>query len=327
MQRRQNALNEWLSAQLNHEPFTLSPLAGDASFRRYFRLLTSKGTKIVMDAPPDKEAIAPFIRIHQLLKTADVFTPTIHAASLEQGFAILDDLGDQLFLSQITPVHKDSLYSKAIQTLIQIQQCPYESLPVFNKEHMLNEMSLFHEWFLSAYLKLTLTPAETLQLNEMMHLIAERIAQQPQVFIHRDYHSRNLMIVNSQLAVIDFQDAMKGPLTYDLASLLKDCYIKLPEPAYEQYVNLFYQQQPMAQIWSLEGFKHEVDYCGLQRHLKVLGIFCRLYLRDHKSNYLNDLPLTMDYTITCLKRHNELKPLLTFMEERVLPAFMETCTA
>jgi hypothetical protein len=174
---------------------------------------------------------------------------------------------------------------------------------------------------------LSLTTDEEHLIHTTFNTIAERVAAQPQVFIHRDYHSRNLMILNDQIGVIVFQDAMFGPVTYDLASLLKDCYTKLPEAAYQQYVGLFYQRQPLAQTWSLQSFEDELDYCGLQRHLKVLGIFCRLYLRDNKPNYLQDLPLTMEYTLTCLKRHAELSPLLQLMEKRVLPQFRETCEA
>ena len=331
MQTRQNTLNEWLQLQLNHQPFTLTPLTGDASFRRYFRLSTSIETKIVMDAPPDKESIAGFIHIHRILKNIGLLTPTVHAADLEQGFAILDDLGDQLFLNMLNTINQDGFYSSAIHTLIQMQHCSTHSLPTFDKPHMLKEMSLFHDWFLQAYLKLTLTTDETNVLNDTFHHIADRIAHQPQVFIHRDYHSRNLMITEkdkqTSLAIIDFQDAMCGPITYDLVSLLKDCYIKLPETSYQHYLELFYQHQPLAQTWSLQTLNDEVDYCGLQRHLKVLGIFCRLHLRDKKPNYLRDLPLTMDYTLSCLKRHPEFDPLLKFVETRVLSQFMETCEA
>ncbi len=327
MQTRENALNEWLKLQLNPVSFTLTPLTGDASFRRYSRLSSATGTKIVMDAPPDKEALAPFIHIQRALQAIGILTPVVHAANLEQGFALLDDLGDTLLLHALTDSNRDKYYALAMQTLVDMQQCPGQSLPAFDKQHMLNEMSLFHDWFLKAYLKLSLTAAEERLIHTTFNAIADRVAAQPQVFIHRDYHSRNLMIVNEKLGVIDFQDAMFGPVTYDLASLLKDCYTKLPDAAYQQYVELFYQRQPLAQTWSLQTFKDEVDYCGLQRHLKVLGIFCRLHLRDNKPNYLQDLPLTMAYTLTCLKRHAELSPLLQLLEERVLPQFMETCAA
>lgn len=331
MQTRENALKEWLQIQLNQNSFSLTPLAGDASFRRYFRLSSDKITRIVMDAPPEKENIKPFISVNQTLQTNGIHTPTIHSVDLAQGFILLDDLGDHLFLNTITTANQDNLYHSAINTLIQIQQCPTTSIPIFDKTHMLKEIALFHEWFLNAYLGITLTVAEEDLLSTTFNLLTDNIANQPQVFIHRDYHSRNLMVVGDhtppQLGVIDFQDAMLGPVTYDLASLLKDCYIQLPTISYDNYLNYFYQHQPLIQPWTLQTLRKEIDFCGLQRHLKVLGIFCRLALRDNKLNYLRDLPLTMNYTITCLKRHAEFSPLLRFIETRVLPQFMETSHA
>ena len=331
MQTRQDRLIEWLEIQLKHQPFSINALTSDASFRRYFRLSTESRTWVVMDAPPQKETIQPFINVNQLLKNTNVPTLTIHAVDITQGFALLDDLGDLMFLKALTSTNQDYLYSIAINTLIQMQQCTTTTLPVFDKQHMLNEMSLFPEWFLTAYLGLTLTRDEQQLLLTTFNWLAERLSKQPQVFIHRDYHSRNLMVISNdtlpKLSVIDFQDAMLGPITYDLASLLKDCYIQLSETSYYDLAGLFYQQQSMVHTWSMQTFLNELDYCGLQRHLKVLGIFCRLHLRDNKPNYLHDLPLTMDYTLTCLKRHEEFKPLLEFIEERVLPRFKELCQA
>lgn len=327
MQTRENALNDWLKARLKDTPFRITPLAGDASFRRYFRLALPTTTQIIMDAPPEKEALEPFIRIQRSLAATGILTPVVHQADLTQGFAILDDLGDHLFLYQLTDQNRDDYYTKAIDVLIQMQHCTTDVLPSFDKAHMLKEMHLFHEWFLKAYLQLSLSTAEEQVIQDMFHMIADRIVAQPQVFIHRDYHSRNIMITNHQLGIIDFQDAMHGPLTYDLVSLLKDCYIQLPDNAYQRYIDRFYQHQPLAQRWSTQQFKEEIDYCGLQRHLKVLGIFCRLYLRDKKPNYLNDLPLTLHHTITALKRYPTLAPLRQLIEQRVLPAFMETSQA
>ena len=328
MQTRQNALNEWLQIQLNHKPYTITPLAGDASFRRYFRVFSSDtDTRIVMDAPPDKETISPFIHMNQILKDNGLLTPTIHAADLSQGFALLDDLGDTLFQDALTSNNQDNFYINALDTLIQMQRCSTTSCPIFDKQHMHKEMSLFPEWFLTAYLQLTLTEAEYHLIETTFNWLTERLSNQPQVFIHRDYHSRNLMIINNvakpQLGIIDFQDAMRGPITYDLVSLLKDCYIKLLEPSYYAYAEQFYQRQSLVQTWSMQQFLDEVDFCGLQRHIKVLGIFSRLHIRDNKPNYLANLPLTLDYTLACLRRHPPLKPLLNFMEQRVVPRFIE----
>lgn len=331
MQIRQDTLNQWLNTQLTNKPFTLTPLTSDASFRRYFRLSTDTGTLVVMDAPPDKETMAPFIHVSNLLKTTNILTPAIHAADTNQGFALLDDLGDTLFLKALTSCNQDYLYSMAINTLLEMQKCSTIALPAFNTQHMLNEMMLFPEWFLTAYLGLTLSASEHQLLSTTFNYLSNRLNKQPQVFIHRDYHSRNLMLMLNEttpnLSVIDFQDAMLGPITYDLVSLLKDCYIKLPESAYCDFASLYYQHQPLVQTWSFQEFLNEVDFCGLQRHLKVLGIFCRLHLRDNKSNYLQDLPLTLDYTLSCLRKHTEFEPLLDFMEKRALPRFKELCLA
>jgi aminoglycoside/choline kinase family phosphotransferase len=330
MQTRESALHDWLRTQYQ-QPFTLTPLCGDASFRRYFRLQTEDTTRIIMDAPPDKESIVPFLHVQALLQAEHTLTPTVHSADHQQGFAILDDLGDDLFLSQLTATTQKKLYAAAIHTLVRMQSCSIDTLKSFDKQHMLQEMSLFEEWFLKAYLKLSLASAEKKLITNLFHDITHRVMTHPQLFIHRDYHSRNLMVIETatqpKLGVIDFQDAMYGPITYDLVSLLKDCYTQLPAAAYTENVHLFYEQQPAVHIWSLEQFMDEIDYCGLQRHLKILGIFCRLYLRDNKPNYLKDLPLTMHYTMNCLTKHAAFKPLLTFMESRVMPRFTEACAA
>jgi N-acetylmuramate 1-kinase len=327
MHTRQNALSEWIQQQFNHQAFTLTPLAGDASFRRYFRVVLGEITRVIMDAPPSHETIQPFINVNQCLQQGGITTPTIHAVDVHQGFALLDDLGDKLFLHAITPSNQNQLYHSALDTLIQLQRCSTTStpLPHFDAAHRLKEMSLYHEWFLNAYLQLTLTAAEVDMLHASYHWLSEQLQTQPQVFIHRDFHSRNLMILDHanepHLSVIDFQDAMCGPITYDLVSLLKDCYIQLTAEAYHDYASYFYQHQPLVQTWSMDTFLDQVDYCGLQRHLKVLGIFCRLHLRDNKPAYLGDLPLTLDYTLRCLERHPQLDPLLRFTQQRVLPRF------
>jgi aminoglycoside/choline kinase family phosphotransferase len=331
MQTRESALHDWLQTQYHHQPFTLTPLSGDASFRRYFRLQIEDTTRIIMDAPPDKESLAPFLHVQALLQAENMLTPTVHNLDQQQGFAILDDLGDDLFLNQLTPTSREPLYAEAIHTLVRMQSCCPNTLKSFDKQHMLQEMSLFEDWFLKAYLKLSLTQTERNLISTLLHNIASRVITHPKVFIHRDYHARNIMIIEDsaqpKIGIIDFQDAMLGPITYDLVSLLKDCYTLMPPNAYTQNVHLFYEQQPAVHIWSLDQFMDEIDYCGLQRHLKILGIFCRLHLRDNKPNYLNDLPLTMHYIMNCLIKQAAFKPLLAFMEARVIPRFTEACTA
>ncbi len=322
MQTRENALNKWLKNTLGETPFALRPLAGDASFRRYFRLQYEEKTRIVMDAPPDKESIAPFINVANQLSAVGIHTPAIHAVDLANGFLLLEDLGDRLLLSILSHDNANILYKEAINTLIKLQTCPAQTqLPLFNNAFMLKEISLFREWFLHAYLGLTLSTAEEELLGETFNWLTTQIATQPQIFIHRDYHSRNLIVLEQrqsfEIAVIDFQDAMKGPLTYDLVSLLKDCYVQWPREQVLLWLTQYYENQPLTQHYSFEDFIRAFDLCGLQRHLKVLGVFCRLHLRDNKPNYLRDLPLTLNYVTACLESYTELQPLHQFIEQKV----------
>ncbi len=329
MLTRQNALNEWLAALPSLPAFTLTPLAGDASFRRYFRLKTAEKHLVVMDAPPTKEGLISFIQIGLLLSTHGIHTPHVLAVDLDQGFALLEDLGDTLLLNGLSPDNMDARYTAAMDTLITIQQCPTSDpkLPLFDAPFMQQEMDLFRTWFLDALLGLTLSPREEKHLSQTFRTLTTHLSCQPQRFIHRDYHSRNLLIVGEQtppeIGVIDFQDAMLGPFTYDLVSLLKDCYLHWPDEKRTQWMTYFYKKLPRTEGWSLSEFQHGLDWCGLQRHLKVLGIFSRLHLRDKKSAYLRDLPLTLHHTMSCLARYDVFGPLHELMQQRVLPAFEE----
>ncbi|KTD52832.1 putative phosphotransferase [Legionella quateirensis] len=324
MHERENALKLWLDHVIPQKDYSLTPLAGDASFRRYFRIQYNGLSRIVMDAPPDKEDLEPFIHIAKTIASANVNTPEILAINNEQGFLLLSDFGDQLLLGTLEEHTADSYYHEAIKTLLKIQTCSINDpqLPAFDKQFMLNEMALCPEWFFKGYLKLNLQEEESLLLQHMMERIATEVAQQPLTFIHRDYHSRNLMLINGpdsvDFGVIDFQDAMRGPLTYDLVSLLKDCYISWPRDKVLQWVQYFYEHNTSAQnTYTVPEFVRAFDLCGLQRHLKVLGIFCRLYLRDHKSGYLNNLPLTLKYVLECSETYEELHPLFHFLQKRV----------
>ena len=329
MHTRQNALNKWLHSLFGDTPFTLIPLAGDASFRRYYRLHCGELIYVVMDAPPDKETITPFINIGNRLKAVGVHTPTVFSVEPSEGFILLEDMGDQLLLQALSHNNADSLYQTAITTLLQIQQCKTTNpaLPAFDKAFMLKEIALFREWFLQAYLGLKLNTHESVLLENTFEWLTTQIAKQPQVFIHRDYHSRNLMIIDKNgqydMGVLDFQDAMSGPYTYDLVSLLKDCYIQWPREKIMHWLTQFYHANPIAQSESFSDFIRAFDWCGLQRHLKVLGIFCRLHLRDHKPAYLHDLPLTFNYVNACLESYSELQPFHHFMQQRVYLPFAE----
>ncbi|WP_454782076.1 aminoglycoside phosphotransferase family protein [Legionella sp. WA2022007384] len=323
MHARENALKEWLIDTLKLQDFQLAPLAGDASFRRYFRLQYNGLTRVVMDAPPGKEDLKPFIHIAQMLEKVDVHTPKILAANLADGFLLLSDLGDQLLLNDLHSENVNAHYHHAINTLFKIQTCPTHDpiLAPFDKAHMLKEMSLCPEWFFKAYLDLKLNQDESTLVQQTMEWIATEVAKQPLTFIHRDYHSRNLMLLQNEaestLGVIDFQDAMVGPFTYDLVSLLKDCYISWPRSKILEWVEFFYTQSALTKDYSLPEFIRAFDLCGLQRHLKVLGIFSRLYLRDSKPGYLKDLPLTLKYVLECTETYEELHSFFQFMQMRV----------
>lgn len=327
MHNRENALKKWLNTIYPETYFKIKPLAGDASFRRYFRLELDNTTQIIMDAPPKKEGLLPFVNIGKTLSDIGVITPKIHAINYADGFAILDDLGDTLFLNALSTFDKDLLYITAMHTLCHIHQkikVGESTLPIFDKDFILAELSLFQDWFLKAYLNMQLTSAEIELLKTTFTWLCQEIMQQPQVFVHRDYHSRNLMILDQKndaikLGVIDFQDAMLGPITYDLVSLLKDCYVKWPEEQITQWLLNFYQLSAIEEFYSFKEFSRAFHICGLQRHLKVLGIFSRLHLRDNKSNYLNDLPLTLNYVMESLQAFEELKPFYNFMQRIHLP--------
>ena len=323
MHRRENALKEWLSQTLKQYDFHLSPLAGDASFRRYFRVQYNDTTLVVMDAPPEKEDLNPFLHVVQIFESAGIYTPKIIAKDLAQGFLLLSDLGDLLLLNVLKTDAPDVYYHHAIATLFQIQSCSVDDpkLLPFDKIHMLKEMNLCIEWFFNAYLNLEINQEELTLIQQTIEWIATEVAKQPLTFIHRDYHSRNLLLIQNQpectLGVIDFQDAMRGPLTYDLVSLLKDCYIYWPRAKVLEWVEYYYNQSSLANAYSLSEFIRTFDLCGLQRHLKVLGIFCRLYLRDNKPGYLKDLPLTLKYALECTEIYEELHPLYHFLQMRI----------
>jgi len=327
MHTRENALHQWLKKNIGDAPFTLSNVAGDASFRRYFRIHYGDSTRIIMDAPPDKETILPFIHIAKKLSAIGVHTPFIYAVEENQGFMLLEDLGDQLLLNTLTKDNSDLFYRQAMETLLKIQQSPLDdqNLPSFDEHHMQSELALFREWFLQAYLNITLNEDEETLLEHTFKKLTAELAVLPKVLIHRDFHSRNLMVIDSNkgIGVLDFQDAMSGPIVYDLVSLLKDCYIQWPREKVIEWLRFFYQQMPTQDGLSLKEFTRAFDCCGLQRHLKVLGIFSRLYLRDNKDGYLRDLPLVMNYVNACLESYEEFHPFYQWMQERVCPLFAE----
>ncbi|MCE3045552.1 aminoglycoside phosphotransferase family protein [Legionella sp. 16cNR16C] len=319
MQERENALHNWLKPWVGGE-YQIKPLTGDASFRRYFRIEYANFKGIIMDAPPEREKINSFLAIAELLNRHGLRSPRIFRADETLGFIVLEDFGDQLLLAHLQADTVDEWYAVAIDNVLRLQQCAVGNLPVFNTGFMLQELSLFNEWFVDAYLKLKLDESEQHLLANTFDWLVEQLSAQPQTMIHRDFHSRNLMILSDrpkELGLIDFQDAMKGPCTYDLVSLLKDCYIQWPRERVHEWVKCFYEQSTLTEEMSLKEFQRAFDLCGLQRHLKVLGVFSRLYLRDNKPGYLKDLPLTLHYVLDCLESYEELKPFYQFIQRRI----------
>ncbi|PWQ94113.1 aminoglycoside phosphotransferase family protein [Leucothrix arctica] len=297
---------------------TLEVASADASFRRYFRVQQGQSTWVAMDAPPDKETLIPFIDITERLLAQQVNAPAIFQRSLEQGFLLLSDLGSTPYLPELNTKTADSLYQDAFTALLQIQQANVEGLPCYDDALLQREMDLMPDWFLAEHLGITLSSDEQKMLQGVFNCLKANALEQPQVFVHRDYHSRNLMVtVENNPGVIDFQDAVLGPICYDLVSLLRDCYISWPEARVYQWVSDYQTratEQGLMSAVSTDVFMTWFDFIGLQRHIKVLGIFARLNHRDGKSGYLKDLPLTLSYVITVTKRYPELSDLLTIFE-------------
>lgn len=316
-------LKSWLSSTLE-QTFAIETASSDASFRRYFRVTQGSKSYIAMDAPPEHENIQPFIDIAKRITAAKVNAPYIHAESLEHGFLLLDDLGSRDYLPELSEEHAPKYYRDAMTALLKMQSnISAEELPVYDATLLQREMDLFEEWFLNQHLQITLSSEQKKVLANAEQWLISKALEQPQTFVHRDYHSRNLMITEeNNPGVIDFQDAVYGPITYDLVSLLRDCYISWPDDKVYQLVTEFYDlAQPDAE---LSTFKQWFDLMGLQRHIKVLGIFARLYHRDGKEAYLNDLPLTWRYTKMIASRYQELAEfntlLDTLMIEQRLPS-------
>ncbi|MEH6607761.1 MAG: phosphotransferase [Halioglobus sp.] len=292
----------------------LEIIAGDASNRRYFRLETPKGSYVVVDAPPNTEKNTEFSRIHQLLQGAQIRVPAMLAMDLERGYMLLEDLGDRVLLPELGETSVDGYYRTCFQILRGFRAIQAESdlLPRYDRALLTEELSRFPEWFVSALLAYQCDDTELVLIEKFAGLLIENALDQPQGFVHRDFHSRNLMLVGQgDLAVIDFQDAVYGPVTYDLASLLKDCYIRWPRSQVCLWALAYRDELVASQVISPmadQDFLRWFDLMGLQRHIKVLGTFARLYLRDDKASYLDDLPMVVKYVQETLNLYAESQP-------------------
>ena len=299
---------------LGTSSFALAPASRDASFRRYFRVaLPSGGTRIAMDAPPEKEDCRPFVHAAGLLQAAGVHVPAVHAQDLAAGFLLLSDLGTTTYLEALAAGDADRLYGDAIAALVRIQLASRPgALPEYGRELLLAELRLFPDWYVARQLGRELSPARRGVLDAAFALLLENNLAQPRVFVHRDYHSRNLMVSEPCPGILDFQDAVYGPITYDLVSLLRDAYIEWDEERVLDWAIRYWEAARKARLpvaGDFAAFYRDFEWMGAQRQLKVLGIFARLCYRDGKEAYLKDQPLVMRYLRRTCGRYAELAPL------------------
>lgn len=318
---RLHLLESWIKEQFPTQSFTLQPASADASFRRYFRIIFSDQTMIVMDAPPQHEDCTPFLRVAEILAGSGVHVPAVVARNLEQGFLLLSDLGNTTFLQALTDQQEnaDQLYNAATDALVKMQLSHHaESLPPYDETLLRRELDLFSDWYIARHLQLNLNDNQQGVLHAVFAKILQNNLAQPRVLVHRDYHSRNLMVTTPNPGIIDFQDAVFGPITYDLVSLLKDAYIRWDEERLLDWVIRYWEKARKAGLPvsnDFAAFYRDFEWMGVQRHLKVLGIFARLNYRDGKTMYLNDMPLVMEYLRKACERYLELNPLLNLLDE------------
>jgi aminoglycoside/choline kinase family phosphotransferase len=320
MQRLQQ-LTEWLHVQFPVSPFELAPASADASFRRYFRATFTDGqTRIVMDAPPQHENCRPFLHIGTLFEEAGTHVPHVYAQDLEQGFLLLSDLGNTTYLQALeeNPDNARELYGAATDALIRIQLASRENeLPPYDEALLMRELRLFPDWYIAKHLNYRLDEKQSAKLKTVFQRIIQNNLAQPRVYVHRDYHSRNLMVTAPNPGILDFQDAVNGPITYDLASLFKDAYIHWEEAEVLDWLIRYWEKARKAGLPVHQDFAdmyRDYEWIGVQRHLKILGIFARLYHRDGKEGYLKDMPLVMDYLRRACARYIDLKPLLNLLD-------------
>ena len=324
MPARLDQLHTWVRTVLNVREYSLTPASEDASFRRYFRLQYDMQSFIIMDAPPEHENCETFIDIALRLQKAGVNVPVIMQKDIEQGFLLLTDLGNTLYLQELEGQNADKLYSDATSALLDIQ-CKGDTsgLPSYDETLLRNEMQLFPDWLLGRHLQISLTATQQKELHGIFDLLVDSALSQPQVFVHRDYHSRNLMYCpEHNPGIIDFQDAVIGPGTYDVVSLLKDCYIKWPADTTNKRALEFLERSQFGKIDSRQ-FLRWFDLMGVQRHIKVGGIFARLYHRDHKAGFLKDIPRTLSYITDLENQYSELGFLVELIRKEINPKLDE----
>jgi N-acetylmuramate 1-kinase len=326
---RLTLIRQWVAEDLGFEGCRIEPASADASFRRYFRLTRGADSYIVMDAPPDKEPLAPFVSVAQALIGIGLNVPVILARDAARGLLLLSDFGTRLYLDELAAEREvERLYGDALAALVVMQTRGQEAagrLPPYDRAALLREMELMPEWFLSRHLGAPATPDERRTLDRQFDLLARSALEQPTTFVHRDYHSRNLLVTaDANPGILDFQDALRGAVTYDPVSLLKDCYVDWPRARVLGWLE-GYRQQLSAAGFDLpadeQTFIRWFDLMGLQRHIKVLGIFARLFYRDGKPGYLKYLPRVLAYTRDAAARYPETAGLAALIESRIDPVF------
>ena len=331
--RRDSRLDElraWLGETLPAPMAAIAPASSDASFRRYFRVSLSEplvvpdraeraGTLIAMDAPPPQEDCRPYVAAARLLTAAGVHAPAVLAADLERGFLLLSDLGDRMYVDALDPASAPALYRDACGALVRWQLASREdALPPYDETLLRRELDLFPEWYLARHLGVALSDAQRATLEASFRTVLENNLSQPRVFVHRDYHSRNLMVSDPNPGVLDFQDAVFGPITYDLVSLLRDAYIEWDEELELDWAVRYWERARAAGLpvrADFADFWRDYEWMGVQRQLKVLGIFARLFHRDGKDAYLKAMPRVMRYLRRASARYRELEPLLRLLDQ------------
>ncbi|MHB1093562.1 aminoglycoside phosphotransferase family protein [Thiobacillus sp.] len=320
---RLQAIQDWAARQLGGESLDIAPASADASFRRYFRVTAKGRDYIVMDAPPAQEDCRPFIAVARLFADAGVHVPRVLAHDLEQGFLLLTDLGNTTYLSALDEAASDQgvareLYLASNDALIRIQQASRLAvLPEYDRALLTRELMLFPEWYVTKHLGVVMNDGQKTILDNVFEQLLANILAQPQVYVHRDWHSRNLMVSEPNPGILDFQDAVYGPITYDLASIYRDAYIQWDEEQQLDWVIRYWEKARAARLPVREDFGEfwrDFEWMSAQRHIKVLGIFARLYHRDGKDGYLKDMPRVMHYLRKTCERYDELKPLLFLLD-------------
>jgi aminoglycoside/choline kinase family phosphotransferase len=312
-------LREWLAHSFFDGDFVLAPASADASFRRYFRITANGATWIAMDAPPPQEDCRPFVRVAALMRDAGLNVPQVVAQDVERGFLLLSDLGTTTYLNGFTADNPDALFSDAIDALIQWQRASRPGvLPAYDAALLQREIDLFPEWYVGRHLQCTLTAAQQQAFAAVAKLLIDAALAQPCVYVHRDYMPRNLMLSTPNPGVLDFQDAVYGPISYDVASLFRDAFVSWPEERELDWVIRYWERARTARLpvpADFADFWRDFEWMGLQRHIKVLGIFARINYRDGKPHYLGDTPRFMQYARRVAARYRELGPLAQLLDE------------